>query len=229
MNTETNNNAVTVSAATTPAEKYDPQKVDTYAKKIQQVIGKAQAAVLELAFTVADAKKNLNEKEWFLIEEKFGSGAQLSKYLRIGKSFTVLQRHKDNLPSSMVSLYQIASKLNEQQIEKCVEANEINRLSTNKDLAKVISRVLGKPEKPKSLSLEKIEFDPSANVVALIINTNESSISEMKRKRPTYEAALRSIQRGIDDLRLMGFSISKDRIKGIDSLMTIPATAKAVA
>lgn len=123
----------------TPIDDSSQQKINSYFTSIQRSFKKSLEAILETARLVTEAKEVLNAQEWVALQEKFGSGAALSKYLQIGRHLEVLQKNKDKLPISVVSLYLIATKLNDHQIQACVESGAINQKSRNKDVEKVVS------------------------------------------------------------------------------------------
>jgi len=60
----------------------------------------------------------------------------------------------------------------------------------------------------------------------MVIDENEKSTAAIKRDRLAYDAALRSIERGVADLSTLGFTISKGRIESRQLVMTIEATAR---
>lgn len=191
------------------------EKVDKYAKRIVNAYGKTVSSILELAYTVADARKNLNAKEWKELKEKFTWESDISKLLTIGQKHDDLLPFKDNLPCAKESLYLICKEdLSSDQFAQYVQKGKINRYSTTKEL----SLLFGKGKSHKS-ALKVVKFDQTANVVCLVVNTTEGSDKAVRRNPEKVEAALKSIVQGMRDLEKLGFAIPEKIIKSLRDIV----------
>ncbi len=199
----------------TDVECINKEKVDHYATTIGQAFSKTAEAILQLAVLVYDASTQLNEKEWKLLDKKLGKGASgLSKLKAIGRRASVLIQHQDSLPTSVATLYMIASKLDEKQIEASIQSGHINQYTTNGDAAKLVGMSLTAPT------------HTSANLVTLVVNTNANGRVALVKHYQEVSAALAEIRRGYQSLEALGFDVPKHRFEGVDVL---EVTAKVAA
>jgi len=199
------------------------EKVDKYAERINIAYGKTVSSILELAYTVKDARQNLNAKEWKALKEKFSWESDISKLLTIGLKHDDLLPFKDNLPCAKESLYLICKKdLSKDKFAQYVLKGEINRYSTIKELSLLLgkgkSRSGAHSESDES-ALKVVEVDQTANVVCLVVNTTKGSDEAVERNPEKVEAALKSIVQGMSDLEKLGFAIPEKIIKSLEDIV----------
>jgi len=202
----------------TEGKKCNLQKVNKYVDRIQNAYGKTVDAMLDLASTVYEANKNLNDKEWRLVQDAFKWKSDITKLLAIGKQYSVLLPYKNSLPSARQSLFLIAQyEFTSEQLARYVASGEINRYSTTQQLNEIFNEG-GKPSSVKKELITLKKVDPSANLICLIVNTTERGDKEIRRHPDRVQDALALIQRGIKDLESLGFEFDQKSIKSLEDL-----------
>ena len=202
----------------TEGKKCNLQKVNKYVDRIQNAYGKTVDAMLDLASTVYEANKNLNDKEWRLVQDAFKWKSDITKLLAIGKQYSVLLPYKNSLPSARQSLFLIAQyEFKSEQLAKYVASGEINRYSTTQQLNEIFNEG-GKPSSVKKELITIKKVDPSANLVCLIVNTTKEGEEEIRRHPNRVQTALKLIERGMRELKDLGFQFTENTIKFVEDL-----------
>jgi len=202
----------------TEGKKCNLQKVNKYVDRIKNAYSTTVDSMLDLASTVYEAKKNLNDKEWRLVVDEFKWKSDVTKLLAIGKQYTVLHPYKNSLPPARQSLFLIAQQeFKSEQLAEYVESGEINRYSTTQELNEIFDEG-GEPSSVKKELITLKKVDPSANLICLIVNTTEEGEKEIRRHPDRVQAALTQIQRGIKELEQLGFEFTENSIKSLEDL-----------
>jgi hypothetical protein len=133
-------------------------KVQRYVDDYIMYYTKCADAILSLAETCYDAKKNLDKSEFKQFTKEVhldSSNATLSKYLKIGKTSTHRFRSiEDRLPSAWTVLYDLASLTND-------EYKKVLPIISNDMTAKDIREVLGKTNNSVPLVVPDMTIDLS--------------------------------------------------------------------